>query len=206
MTRSGTSHGPGGGPADPLTAYTLAELRERRSAKWRVYPSDVLPVWVAEMDTPLAEPIATALVEAIGRGDTGYPVPGGLPEAFAGFAARRFGWHPDPAGIRLVADVMAGIVEVLSLVTEPGGRVVFNTPAYPPYFYWIPRIGREIVQSPSRSPPRGSAWTWPRSSGTSRRGPTPTCCATRTIPPAWCSPRRSCWPSPDSPNGTGCGS
>jgi bifunctional pyridoxal-dependent enzyme with beta-cystathionase and maltose regulon repressor activities len=32
---------------------SLETLRERQSAKWRVYPEDVLPAWVAEMDIPL---------------------------------------------------------------------------------------------------------------------------------------------------------
>jgi cystathionine beta-lyase len=153
LTNIGT--GNGGGHAGPLAAYSLDELRERHSAKWREYPPDVLPVWVAEMDTPLAEPIAAALAEAIGRGDTGYAIAGGLPEAFAGFAARRLGWHADPAGMRLVPDVMAGIVEVLHLVTEPGDRVVVDTPAYPPYFYWLPRIGRQVVQNPLALTARG---------------------------------------------------
>ncbi|WP_239137519.1 MalY/PatB family protein [Sphaerisporangium rufum] len=134
--------------AGPLGAYRLDELRARHSAKWREYPADVLPVWVAEMDTPLAPPIAAALAEALERGDTGYAVPGGLPEAYAGFSARRFGWRPDPAAMRLVPDVMMGVVEALHLVTEPGDPVVINTPAYPPYFYWLPRIGRPVVASP----------------------------------------------------------
>ncbi|MFC4536960.1 MalY/PatB family protein [Sphaerisporangium dianthi] len=151
MSGSDTGHGPGG----PLSAYSLDELRGRHSAKWREYPPEVLPVWVAEMDTPLAEPIAAALAAAIARGDTGYAVACGLPEAFAGFAARRFGWHTDPAAMRLVPDVMAGILEVLHLVTEPGDRVVVNTPAYPPYFYWLPRIGRQVVQSPLALGPDG---------------------------------------------------
>ncbi|WP_248962706.1 MalY/PatB family protein [Sphaerisporangium perillae] len=143
------------GSESPLSAYGLDQLRERRSAKWREYPPDVLPVWVAEMDTPLAEPIAAALAAAIERGDTGYAVAGGLPEAFARFAARRFGWHTDPSAIRLVPDVMAGIVEVLHVVTEPGDRIVVNTPAYPPYFYWLPRIGRQVVESPLTLGPEG---------------------------------------------------
>ncbi|MEU9883963.1 aminotransferase class I/II-fold pyridoxal phosphate-dependent enzyme [Sphaerisporangium sp. NPDC051011] len=138
----------GGGHAGPLSAFTLDQLRERRSLKWREYPPEVLPLWVAEMDTPLAEPIAAALAEAVGRGDTGYAIAGGLPEAFAGFAARRFGWRPDPAAMRLVPDVMAGILEALHLVTEPGDRVVLNTPAYPPYFHWLPRVGRQVVENP----------------------------------------------------------
>ncbi|WP_250563265.1 MalY/PatB family protein [Sphaerisporangium fuscum] len=146
MTSNSTA--PGGPATGPLTAYSLDQLRERHSVKWQEYPPGVLPLWVAEMDTPLAEPIAQTLVKAVTMGDTGYAFAGGLPEAFAAFADRRYGWRPDPDGIRLVPDVMAGIVEMLRLVTEPGDRVVFNTPAYPPYFYWLPRIDREIVESP----------------------------------------------------------
>ena len=40
---------------------SLAALRRRSSGKWRTYPSDVLPAWVAEMDFTLTEPIAHAL-------------------------------------------------------------------------------------------------------------------------------------------------
>ncbi len=51
---------------------SLEVLRERQSAKWRVYPEDVLPAWVAEMDIPLAAPIRQALLAAVERSDTGY--------------------------------------------------------------------------------------------------------------------------------------
>jgi cystathionine beta-lyase len=51
---------------------TLDELRQRRSVKWRFKEPDVLPLWVAEMDVRLAEPIRHALAEMVERGDTGY--------------------------------------------------------------------------------------------------------------------------------------
>ena len=50
---------------------TLDSLRQRTSAKWRVYDPDVIPAWVAEMDYPLAAPIAAALHAAIDRSDVG---------------------------------------------------------------------------------------------------------------------------------------
>ncbi|AQZ63067.1 cystathionine beta-lyase [[Actinomadura] parvosata subsp. kistnae] len=140
---------------DVLTACSTEELRDRRSVKWREFPADVLPLRIAEMDTPLAEPVAAALTAAISRGDTGYALAGRLPEAFAGFAARHYGWHPDPAAARLVPDVMSGIVEILRIVTAPGDGVVVNTPGYPPFFYWIERIGRRIVPSPLAHGPDG---------------------------------------------------
>src|SRR3954468_1169100 len=115
-------------PSNPLTAYELTDLRERRSVKWREYPPDVLPMFVAERDTPLAEPVAAALTGAIARGDTGYAAAGRLPEAFADFAADRYGWRPAPDAIRLVPDVMYGVREVMEIISKPGDRVVVNTP------------------------------------------------------------------------------
>lgn len=131
-----------------LDAVSTEQLRQRRSFKWQTYPSDVLPVWVAEMDTHLADPIAEVLRDAVDRGDTGYAHPGNLPEAFAGYATRRWGWQPDPAPVRPVADVMSGVVATIQALTEPGARVLINTPAYPPFFEWLNRIDRQIVQSP----------------------------------------------------------
>ena len=43
---------------DPLLGNcSLPELRRRKSHKWRNYPPEVLPSFVAEMDFGLAEPI-----------------------------------------------------------------------------------------------------------------------------------------------------
>src|SRR5688572_3634908 len=59
--------------ADPFADLDVAQLRRRTSAKWKVYPDDVLPLWVAEMDAVIARPIAAAVQEALEIGDTGYP-------------------------------------------------------------------------------------------------------------------------------------
>ena len=132
----------------PLTELDLESLRRRRSIKWRQYPEDVLPLWVAEMDTPLAPPIRDALHAVVDLGDTGYAHRDRLPQAFAGFAAARYGWWPDPARMWLIPDVMQGITEVLRLVTSPGDGVLVNTPAYPPFFPFITGDGRRVVESP----------------------------------------------------------
>jgi cystathionine beta-lyase len=128
----------------------LAELRRRRSAKWSVYPPDVLPAWVAEMDFELAPPVKAALREAIERDDVGYAggAYDGLKEAFAGFAQRRLGWPVDVEQVTLVPDVIVGIAEILRVVTEPGGGVVVNPPVYPPFFSTIAEVGRRVVEVP----------------------------------------------------------
>jgi cystathionine beta-lyase len=123
--------------------------------KWRHYPDDVLPLWVAEMDTPLAPPIEAAVLAAVGRGDTGYADPGSLAEAFVGFAQHRWGWWPDPGEVRLVGDVAEGIREVLHLVTKPGDAILISTPAYAPFLRLIPREDRAVRASPLAREPGG---------------------------------------------------
>lgn len=130
--------------ADPLDL-----LRTRTSAKWRGYEADVLPLPVAEMDYPIAEPIAEALHAAIRRSDTGYNS-GSRPvaEAFAGFAAARLGWEPDPARVTCTADVSMGIVEVLRRVIRPGDGVIVTPPIYPPFFDLVTEAGGVVVDVP----------------------------------------------------------
>jgi cysteine-S-conjugate beta-lyase len=137
------------GVANPLEQVSLGELRRRTSVKWRAYPADVLPMWVAEMDVMLAEPIAGAICDAVKLGDTGYPAGTGYAEALAGFAFDRWGW--DGIAVErtaVVPDVMMGVVEVLRLVTEPGDAVVVNCPVYPPFYSFVEHMDRRIVAAP----------------------------------------------------------
>ncbi|MFC5722918.1 MalY/PatB family protein [Streptomyces gamaensis] len=138
--------GPGG---NPLRALTLDQLRRRTSSKWRAYPPDVLPLWVAEMDVPLPGPVVRALTEAIALGDTGYATGEEYTRALGGFARRRWGWDGVvPGRTALVPDVMHGVVEMLRLVTDPGDAVVVNPPVYPPFFGALRHAGRRIVEAP----------------------------------------------------------
>ena len=128
--------------------FDLDRLRERHSFKWRAYPADVLPSFVAETDFPAPPCVAAALHEAVDAGDLGYAWAGGVGEAFAAFAGARHGWTVDPDRVLLTADVMSGVDEVLGHVTAPGDGVVINPPVYPPFFRHIEALGRRVVGAP----------------------------------------------------------
>ncbi len=132
-----------------VDAIDLTTLRERQSVKYRAYGPDVIPAWIAEMDFPLAEPIARALHDAIDRSDTGYPSGAGLREAFADFAARTWQWDVPATRVTGVPDVLCGVEWAIRLLTAPGDGVVINTPVYPPFFSTIRDIvERTIVEVP----------------------------------------------------------
>ncbi len=137
------------GEPNPLHALTLDELRRRTSMKWRTHPADVLPLWVAEMDVPLAGSVVRAVTGAMELGDTGYPAGTAYAEALAAFAGKRWGWD-DLAAERtaLVPDVMLGVVEMLKLVTGPGDPVIVNPPVYPPFYAFVAHLDRRVVEAP----------------------------------------------------------
>ena len=130
-------------------AESLDRLRTRTSEKWRAYPDDVLPLFVAEMDYPLAEPISDALVAAVRRSDTGYAVRDeALGEAFAAFAGTRWGWSLDPAMVSTTTDVSVVLVESLRATIRPGDGVIITPPVYPPFFDIVPEAGGHAVEVP----------------------------------------------------------
>lgn len=134
---------------DPLLGTcALDSLRQRRSHKWRAYPGDVLPAFVAEMDFDLAAPVTDAVRAALAIGDLGYADQGVLGEAFASFAAARLGWAADPALVYAIPDVMTGLAEVAQALTPPGAGIVINPPVYPPFWFRFGFSGRRIVTAP----------------------------------------------------------
>ena len=134
--------------ANPLSVLDLATLRQRTSEKWRHYPDDVLPLWVAEMDVPLADAVERALSGAVEIGDLGYAHADTYVEALAGFAARHWDWDVAASHARPVANVMSGVAAAISVMTEPGDSVVVNCPVYPPFYSYVENSGRVVEEAP----------------------------------------------------------
>ncbi len=147
-------------PPLELDALDEAVLRQRSGEKWRSYPDDVLPLWVADMDFPVAEPIRRRLQHMLDVGDLGYPLhprPTRLPALFAERAMRRFGWEVDPRRVELITDVVQGLFVALQVFSAPGDGVVVQTPIYPPFLGAVREMGRTLLESPLRAGAGGYA-------------------------------------------------
>ncbi|WP_104081742.1 MalY/PatB family protein [Cryobacterium sp. Y11] len=123
--------------------------RERSSVKWTRFPADVLPLFVAEMDYPLAPQIVATLVQRVQASDTGYlDGPGPLAPVFTQFALQRWGWQVDPSHVHLATDVSVGIVEALRLAVPAGGRVAITPPVYPPFYELVEEAAASVLETP----------------------------------------------------------
>ena len=107
-----------------LTVPGLDSLQLRAGEKWAAHDADVLSATIAEMDFPVAPPVAEALHRAIDHDDLGYPGPARatLRRSFARFAARRLEWTVDEDQIVLVPDVMVGWSSCAGRSPHPGSR------------------------------------------------------------------------------------
>ena len=134
-------------PFDQLEQETL---REKSCMKWQRYENDVLPLWVADMDFPIAEPIRESLL-TYARGDNfGYPKPEGLPglkEVVQARLSERYGWSVEPGDIHLINGIVPGLYLGALALAGPGEEVMIHTPMYPPFMKAIKDTGRTPLYS-----------------------------------------------------------
>ena len=102
------------------------------------------------MDVPLDPVIRETLHAAIANDDTGYANARAVGPAFARFALEWFGWAVDAERVLVAPDVLVALAEVLRVVTSPGGKVVINSPVYPPFYHIIVEVERVVDNVPLR--------------------------------------------------------
>jgi cystathionine beta-lyase len=144
-------------PAD-LDGVRPWSRRPSRGEKWGLYPDDVLPVWVADMDFPIADPIRRVLRFAVERSDLGYPIhpaPTDVPAIAVARMRDRFGWSPKPSHVEILSDVVQGMYVALAQLSDPGDAAVVQTPIYPPFLSSVRAMGRRLLENPLRLTPDG---------------------------------------------------
>ena len=112
--------------------------------------SDALPLWVADMDFPCAQPIIDALHDRVDRLIFGYsdPYTDEYLSAVTGWFQRRFDWTVDPSRIVVAPGVVPAIGVILRTMTRPGDGVIIQRPVYYPFTNMIQANGRTVVNNP----------------------------------------------------------
>lgn len=111
----------------------VIDRRQTESNKWRKYPADVLPLWVADMDFPSPEVIVRALRERVEHPFYGYGTE--QPEFYEVIIDRlqkRYGWRVPAESILHVPGVIPGFNLACRALAEPGDGLLVQTPMYPP--------------------------------------------------------------------------
>jgi cystathionine beta-lyase len=111
----------------------VIDRRASDSNKWRKFPSDVLPLWVADMDFPSPPAVVAALRARVEQGFFGYLTEKAeLSEVVADRLAKRYGWRVSPEAVVPIPGVIAGFNLACRALTTPGEGLLVQTPVYPP--------------------------------------------------------------------------
>jgi cystathionine beta-lyase len=111
----------------------VVDRRTSDSNKWRKFPPDVLPLWVADMDFASPPAVVEALHARVEHGFFGYLTEHPeLPEVVAERVGKRYGWRVSPESVMLVPGVIAGFNLACRALTRAGDGLVIQTPVYPP--------------------------------------------------------------------------
>ena len=119
------------------------------SVKWdSVNDENVLPMWVADMDFRTASPIISALERRVQHGIFGYArVPDTFFDAIIKWSERRhhFSIHKD--WILYTSGVVPALSAVIKALTNPGDKVIIQTPVYNCFFSSIRNNGCEVISN-----------------------------------------------------------
>jgi cystathionine beta-lyase len=123
--------------------YDFDKVIERRntgSSKWdnlkALFGSDdVLPLWVADMDFRIPQPIIDAISERIKHPVFGYArVGAGAIGAVTQRLESKYGWKVSPESVVITPGVVPAVNAAVRAYAGEGGAVVVQSPAYPPFW------------------------------------------------------------------------
>lgn len=137
--------------------YNFDESIDRRgtnSVKWdylaKVFKNtEVIPMWVADMDFAAPQPVIDAVVKRAKHGVYGYTEKSSsFYYSAAEWIKKRHGWQISSDWITVCPGVVPTLNFSILALTEPGDKVLLQSPVYPPFFASIKNNNRVIIDSP----------------------------------------------------------
>ncbi|CQR48217.1 Cystathionine beta-lyase PatB [Paraliobacillus sp. PM-2] len=128
--------------------------KNTRSAKWDMVRTlygadDVQPMWVADMDLTIAEGIKQALKNRVDHGIFGYTITDDeINEHVKQWILTQHQWETDTNWVVYSPGVIPTLHMAVLTQTNPGDKIVIQTPVYPPFFDIVKTHDRELVTNP----------------------------------------------------------
>ena len=128
----------------------VIDRRGSSSVKWdrtkEVFGyGDVLPMWVADMDFAPPEPVIEALKKRMEHPIFGYTYAGASTAgSVKEWMAKRHGWEIQSSWVQYSPGVVPALATIIQALTEPGDKVLIQSPVYPPFFNLVKENGRVV--------------------------------------------------------------
>ena len=124
--------------------------------KERYGRSDLLPLWVADMDFETPPFITEALRKRLDHSLFGYTVePAELWPTVIDWIKEHHGWEVEREWLSFIPGIVKGIGLAVNFFTNPGDKVIIQPPVYHPFRLTPEGNGREVVWNPLKELPGG---------------------------------------------------
>ncbi len=111
--------------------------------------TDIIPLWVADMDIPAPAVIRRALRKRVHHPIYGYSIHNEcFFKSIISWMHERFGWEIDKDWITCTPGIVPAINIAVMSLTGPGDEIIIQPPVYPPFFKAVTDHGRELVTNP----------------------------------------------------------
>ena len=132
-----------------MTDYDFDIVIDRRhngSIKWS--EDDLIPMWVADMDFPVAPAILEAIQNRAKHPIFGYAeMDEGWADAYASFWQDEYGLEIEKENLRYSWGVVPIVSSAVRCFSKPGEEVLLMTPVYNVFFHSVENNGRKLVCS-----------------------------------------------------------
>lgn len=131
----------------------VCNRKETDCLKWDMIDSvfgedDIIPLWVADMDFPVAEPVKEALKERVDHPFYGYTRPGkGIVDSVVKRMKDKFDWEIKPEWVVFTPGVVPALHIAIRSLTHPGDEVILQQPVYYPFFPAVTSSGCQVVNN-----------------------------------------------------------
>ncbi|MDD4923192.1 MAG: PatB family C-S lyase, partial [Bacteroidales bacterium] len=103
----------------------------------------------ADMDFATPDFILEAIQKRTEHGILGYSLaPEGWFNAIHAWLKKRYHWNVSAQETGFLPGIVSGIAFLIQCFTNPGDKILIQTPVYPPFFYIPSKNGREVVINP----------------------------------------------------------
>ncbi|WP_461204802.1 MalY/PatB family protein [Clostridium sp. DL1XJH146] len=127
----------------------ITNRHNTNSAKWDLGEKDLLPMWVADMDFETPEPVKNALIKIAEHGIYGYSFcTDKYYSSIINWQKKRNNWDIKKDWIVYSPGIVPAVNMLLRSLTQPGDKVIVQTPVYYPFFKAIKNNGCTLINNP----------------------------------------------------------
>lgn len=136
--------------------YDFNQICDRKNTncfKWDFIQSifgndDVIPMWVADMDFPVAKPIVEALKKRAEHEFYGYTkASANVIQSVVDRIWNKYAWKIKPEWVVFTPGVVSALNIIVRMLTHPGDEIILQEPVYYPFFPAVTFSGCQIVNN-----------------------------------------------------------